>query len=384
MLGNNRVFSPEETEDFKTEKELRNYWQRKGVKKADELPIEVLDPRNEHGFQGENTFENFENRFLYDWFSCSFKFFEPYRLLDYLGLLNFNYEITNGKNGYQKRLFYGGVSVSYEYKDVQNPRVLLELSGSGCRVFEEYGKGDWEELFEFVRNNPSICRMTRLDVAFDDFSGLINLETFRRQIRKGAIVAQASYYSVIESSDNLGEEIKNTAVTIYVGSQKSDCFVRFYDKAAQRGLDRHWKRAELVMKGNHALEFIKNPLPIGQKFGGVLNRYMRFVDLKGYDSSNKSKCPTSAFWLKIVKTAEKISIVSKENTEYTFSRLVRYIGKQCSNSIRTAVTALGVDGFLHFIRRSSILLPEKYRVILKNYALDYDLYGEEVFKQCPT
>ena len=51
----------------------------------------------------------------------------------------------------------------------------LEMSGQGCRAFESFGTGNYEALFQEVLDNPSEMNLTRLDVAFDDHGGLLDI-----------------------------------------------------------------------------------------------------------------------------------------------------------------------------------------------------------------
>ena len=54
------------------------------------------------------------------------------------------------------------------------PVCVWRCPGQGCRDFETFGKGDWW-LFEFIRLTGGT--VTRLDIAYDDFSGVLPLRT---------------------------------------------------------------------------------------------------------------------------------------------------------------------------------------------------------------
>ena len=63
--------------------------------------------------------------------------------------------------------------------------VCVEMSGKGCRTFEEFGNGDYEWIFTLVRQQQpdGEMKITRLDVAYDDFYkkyGIIHSQTNKR------------------------------------------------------------------------------------------------------------------------------------------------------------------------------------------------------------
>lgn len=48
---------------------------------------------------------------------------------------------------------------------------------SGCRAFESFGSGNYEALFDGAHLEPEDVHTTRLNIAFDDHSGLLDIDT---------------------------------------------------------------------------------------------------------------------------------------------------------------------------------------------------------------
>ena len=58
-------------------------------------------------------------------------------------------ELGHGRNGYRKGLYFASISILYD----GNPGMgaCLDMSGQGCRSFEEYGTGDFDGLFRLFQ-----------------------------------------------------------------------------------------------------------------------------------------------------------------------------------------------------------------------------------------
>ena len=48
---------------------------------------------------------------------------------------------------------------------------------SGCRAFESFGSGNYKAPFNEARLAPEDIHLTRLDIAFDHHSGLLDIDT---------------------------------------------------------------------------------------------------------------------------------------------------------------------------------------------------------------
>jgi phage replication initiation protein len=301
-----------------------------------------------------------ENVILYDWFTGTSKVDSPEQIIKFLGLQNIEFQQIYGFHGYRHRYYYDGISIHYDGHQ-SDMGVCLEMSGQGCRVFETFGSGNWNEIFNKFCVEDNSHNITRLDVAYDDFTGIIPLEQIAELTRKQLYIAKARKWSVDYSSDGL---------SVYIGSNKSDVLIRFYDKASERGYDDdvHWVRCEIQFRKDRAKSFIECDGTIGRKYAGVLNNYLRFIE-ENPDDTNRNRWETEQFWLDFVQTVEKISIYTAKDVEYNFDRTERYVLNQCGNSIETMIKCVGEKGFLSRLQSRGSELTERHLMIIDNYRL---------------
>jgi phage replication initiation protein len=315
------------------------------------------------GFKGEDSEENL---ILYDWFSVTSHKDSPEDLIAVLGMGEVQFIEMYGFHGYKKSLFYDGVRINFA--GTEEMGVNLEMSGQGCRVFETFGHGDWQGLFKLFTSDPKMYNITRIDVAYDDHTGLLDISKIARSTRKGWYVSKSKNNDVIYSTR---KTVKGTSINI--GSKQSDVLIRIYDKAAERKLiDKHWIRCELQLRRERALNFILLNKPIGEAFGGVINNYLRYVRPTGNDS-NVRRWQTEKFWLNFVSSVEKISLYTKKDIEYNLLRVEKYILKQAGNSIDTYIQCVGLEYFLTGLRKRETYLRIHQRELIAQYK---DLTGE--------
>jgi phage replication initiation protein len=319
------------------------------------------------GFHGEDSEENL---ILYDWLSVTSHVDSPQSVIKLLGMDNVQFTEMYGFHGYKRRLFYDGISINFDGKE--NMGINLEMSGQGCRVFETFGHGDWQSLFKLFTFDDKTYNITRLDIAYDDHIGLLDISKIARSTRKGWYVARSQNNDTIYSTRK-----KIKGISVNIGSKQSDVLIRIYDKAAERKLiDRHWIRCELQLRRERALNFILIEKPIGEAFSGVLHNYLSYVRPTGTDS-NIRRWKQEQFWTDFVKSIEKISLYTKKDIEYNLSRVERYIFKQAGNSIDTYIQCVGIDYFLENLRKRETYLNIHQRALIDQYKA---AIGEEVGK----
>lgn len=189
-----------------------------------------------------------ENLILYDWLSFTMKVADPYTIVDLLGLFNVPWELTKGARGYKDRLYFNCISIHFNGRDDMG--VWCEMSGQGCRAFESLTTlpGKWDDLFQSI--NDLHLNITRLDVAYDDHIGLLDIDQIIQDTRAQEYVSKSNYWEVIESSK--GQSLQ-------FGSPQSDVLIRIYDKARERNcpLVQHWIRCELQLRRERAISFTK-------------------------------------------------------------------------------------------------------------------------------
>ena len=256
------------------------------------------------------------------------------------------------RNGYPLQTYWNGITISYGaddprfYKDPAKVRndmgICVNLSGQGCRTFETYGHGDWSKLFGyFFRDTELIARehrqfkrynITRLDIAYDDHIGLLDMRQLEYDTRERNYVSRAKY-AEITWSDRQEDDIQG--MTIQVGSDKSEIKIRIYDKAAERGFkDQHWIRCEIQIRNSRAVEAVKDIHQRGHLCDtatGILRNYLTYRERTA--DSNPSRWPIAAYWERVLLNMEKLSLWVKPGEEYNFHKTEYWLCKQYGQAI---------------------------------------------------
>lgn len=308
-----------------------------------------------------------ENVILYDWLTVSSKNEDPQAWVKLLGMESFGWdELGHGRSGYRKGLCFGSISILYD----GNPGMgaCLDMSGQGCRSFEEYGTGDFDGLFRLFQQGEGY-HVTRLDVAFDDHSGILDIWQLFRDTDKVDEDAEQQFVSKFRKSKVEKEfDDGRPGITVYHGSKKSAVLIRIYDKAAERGLpkEQHWVRVELQLRDERASAFCFDPAPIGVLFRGVLANYVRYVDDPGTDS-NRWRWPMKPYWEDLIEQVGRIRLYVKPGVEYNIGQLNNFVFEQASNAMAAAFQIYGVPFCVQKIQERKVMENPKYKRLVEQY-----------------
>jgi len=299
------------------------------------------------------TFLQCENLMLYDWFSFTSKIDDALSIIQLLGIDTKLFRTVKGARGYLDREYFMGISIHHGGRD----EVWCEMSGTGCRAFETYGNGAWDTLFELCSGKD--YHVTRLDVAFDDHSGVFNLETLYKDCTAKHFVSKFTSWQATKSSEG---------ITIYHGSPKSDVRFRIYDKARERNrVDAgHWVRFEIQMRDDRAQQFINLMIlqTVGEVFTGVINNYLRYV--KPTDDSNNRRWPTQKYWSKFIGCAGKLSLYVNPGIEYNILNLENFVVNQAGAASGAYISIVGEDAYIEKCREKfAQTRNEKYNRLVK-------------------
>lgn len=291
---------------------------------------------------------------IYDALSITSNIHQVSDIIEILGLQDVPWMTVNGAKGFKYRLYYDCISIHFCRDD---DYIWLELTGQGCRAFESYGTGDYDGLFQLVHDNPQNMKITRLDVAFDDHSGVLDIERIRDDTRNGNFISFFKKWKIEEGSDG---------ICIYHGSKSSEILIRIYDKAAEKGYTdgRHWVRVEVQFRRDRAMQFVFADGSLVNRFCGVLSNYLRFVIPNELDS-NKRRWETCDYWCKLLNNALPLSLYVKPGTEYNMINMANYVFKQGGNAIDATIQILGVDGFLDELHARETRPNPKYSEIVR-------------------
>lgn len=326
------------------------------------------------------------NKILIDYLSFTVSNITIDELKSIFGFNKLSFSELKGAKGYLDRLYYDGISVHYNGKE-EIADFWVEMSGQGCRVFETYGHGDWIYTFSHLLNLSDV-NITRLDVAYDDFNYLIDLNS---------IVSDTLAHRYVSKADNRSWDVhlsgEGTCVTI--GKSKSTVSCRIYDKAAERHREQeieHWVRCELQLRYSSAYQFmvllcdhqsvipvhsndsvfknisIDDGLNIDILFFGVLNNFLRYINPDANNDSNLWRKPCAEHWEKFAHsvTDERISLWVKPGVEYNIMKLDHYVEDMASGAVCTYAMIHGIDKLVQCLIKRLPYLNTKYQYLIQN------------------
>lgn len=317
-----------------------------------------------------------ENRLLFDWVSFSTRKHDPGQIMELIGMTDVPWQITKGGNGYTHRYFFGDVSISFSEGSMVNVNgfYLLEMSGQGCRTFETYGNGDYNKLFSLIQaelGKPPVdqdVRVTRLDIAFDDVTGVFDLLLIAKKIFNGHFVSRFK-------TDPDCHIYPGGSSGTHFGRKGSNVFIRIYDKARERGFksldNKHWVRCELQLRSDASRGVVNNlkDFSVGSLYCSVLRRYLCFKEPSDTES-NKSRWEDSPWWIEHLKNAVGVSLFDKLGVTYNYSKAEKYVLTQPLGAIKSLLAILGPDEFLDFIDRQPMPKNPKYARMIAETELE--------------
>lgn len=335
-----------------------------------------------------------ENAIVIDWLTITF---HDVSVLDVQRLLGLDVDIDWDdrlafRHGYPRQCSFANIIIRHgadkvvNYKDTEKSTaaekvrydmgISLDMSGNGCRAFETYGHGDWLKLLSDICNLDTQVNFTRIDLAFDDHEGILDINRIRQD-------AEARYYTGspkkcrVVWSDDQRKDIQG--LTVYIGSQASAVYLRIYDKAAERDYhDRHWVRVEMVLRMDRALSAVAEILKlqdVGATFRGVLRNYCCFREPS--NDSNKSRWPIAKYWEDLLEKAGRIRLWISPGEPYNFRKTEDHMIHQYGQAVQAFYEIHGnILDLLDLSRQAHPQLGKKYRVAINEAKLEQQRYAE--------
>lgn len=351
-----------------------------------------------------------ENNYLIDWLSFTIQSDingigkrAVKGFLEKMGLDNLPFlEKETGRHGYNRsmsiqnyiNIYYNEVKFNEFDEDnidkldrIVKMGVHFEFSGQGCRILEQ--EKNWLDWFEILDNMA--VRYSRLDIALDDFQGLLDFDVLEEKIKKGEVISLSRTRNIDSSLDfKKAEKLDNNGnskgKTIYFGNRQSLMMIRFYDKKREQEEKKiscpysFWQRYEIVLKREKATDFI-NKLKTGVDFAElylkVLAGLIRFVD-RGADK-NKARWKTSEFWSDFIKGSEGVKLKSK-NLDPSLDKTIKWIDESVMTSLQllAEVAKLGDLDLLEILKNSRTREKSERQKSMLN---EFDLLNEEQKKE---
>lgn len=321
-------------------------------------------------------YEEYTNKLMIkiDWLSFTVqKSMTPKGVIEYFGMdIEEFKEEARGLNGYRKQYTYringnnGLIRVLYDGQ--MGMGVHIDVSGSAIHHFFEAFEnkltcdtpfGDkalqLPEDFDFQNKENivvvllayirHIANFTRIDIALDDFGPFFTLGEINALVENKQMVTKFRTYKRVVESSVSDSTIKGE--TIYVGSNKSDAFIRIYNKALEQKMDdMNWIRWEIQLRDARAEAFVDmllsdalKPVPFASAAVSLLAGFLRFIEL---DNANRSRCSTSEKWLEFIASASALHL-SVPKKEASIDTKLEWIQKQVTPTLAGLIYAYDGD-----------------------------------------
>jgi DNA relaxase NicK len=314
-----------------------------------------------------------QNQVVIDYITMTSKIHSQQQVKELLGMSNAEFIPIRSYYGYQNCDYCNGVRIHWSNNDKVS-EVCIDCSGKGCRTVEGFNKGtswNWYNFFKFFEEDIKSrdVHISRVDIASDDFSGILDMNTITSYTQARKYVCRAK----CEPWGTWGRKVE-----VYYGSEKSDRLLRFYDKKLEQKREdiEHWIRVEMQCRNDSAVSFILNYLScpdIGKLYSGVLLDYLRFTTQPNKRSDNAHRLHTASFWAKFLGNVERIKQCYLQGQDYTLMQLDNYVEGQTASSIRTYLIAHGGDVTSLIDCIKNVRLNERQRGLLQSMLSDDSL-----------
>ena len=380
---------------------------------------------------------NLETGYKLDYLSFTMQkkdFFE----LDVLAKLKYkldDFDETTGRYFYNSALTLNNYVTLY-YNDENSPdkrlygntkdTVALFFTGQGCTDLALKFNNDIYSLFELLYSFG--VKITRIDLAFDDFDGLLNFDLIEYKLNQGEYRSRKRSFSVhkggsektditddiktdynVVKSGNVKQELLGR--TIYLGAPRSSAknivYARFYDKLLQYQAksqilpDRAeatgvWQRYELVFKRSKAHDLFlcylfddnyKNN--IDKLYKAALRDMIEFLDVKEVDSveTHKRYWDVSPWWNDFLEYDDKLKFANHEK-DADLGRMLKWLMTSVFPNLKLLEKIFDEFGydFFDMLKIESfrkVYSKKQYRVFNQSLELDkgiFDTYIDTYFK----
>lgn len=289
--------------------------------------------------------EQKQNRCLIDWFRCSIPN-TNLRIVanDILGI-----DFSNFLGGTVKVSPFPSYNTIVSFANINlhssenHKNVLIDLSGQGCRQYEEYMDRvegwHWYRLISYILEIEG--KISRIDLALDVFDDSSpSVRVLQDYIKRGQLSCKAQKFVEINSGRVLDGKL--LGFTIYIGA--SPQILRIYDKKQERRDNvgeivnvEKWVRWELELTGKKAMLVaykISSGKPLNSIIKGILSAHYCFKTKpkNPSDLNNKDRLPNMRWWDKFIGEIEKIPLNVKRE-KMTLQKKKKWVEENTAKSI---------------------------------------------------
>lgn len=214
------------------------------------------------------------------------------------------------KHSYTVKTDEGGVLLNIGIGG-QNNTVFFGLTGLGTKLADD----GWESrLYDFLANQAENARITRIDLAHDDFGGNYSSFHLANQAESDDkfITAMTRNRPAVQYAGEVKhDDPYNKGLTLYVGSRKNGKVFRGYEKGKQLGDDgSNWFRGEVELHNKKRLIPFDILLSPTQYFAGFYPYCDELIQLANEFKKNSDNTNNSSIVSKKIKCVKNESSIS--------------------------------------------------------------------------
>lgn len=297
--------------------------------------------------------------------------------------------------GYYFNIFYN--DPAKEVSQNSSSSINFQLTGNGCtdlgyhleRLLDSKDdEANWLHLFKWLIQMG--CKITRVDLALDDFHGYCNFETMIKHLKQGYYRSVKKTYSINRGAD---QRQNSKGLTIYVGKMPAGgagsagvIYARFYKKldefkeknqlapkiARDSGV---WDRYEISFskkKARKVVDAIIQASSFGKIYFGVLRDLIEFLNpvrnQNGNLYRNKDNWQLCKWWADFLQDAEKVKIGSDASRETNLPELLQWVRTAVVPSLRL-LEQIGLENnfdIYQLIKQCDVTFAKKQKRLLKD------------------
>lgn len=345
---------------------------------------------------------------LVDWASFTFKDeVNPKVIINLLGYSENDFlQLPKGRYGYASALKCFSCDLYILYSGKEDMGVHVDITGSAIlEVLEHFynkrivktpfGSDGYltdsieatvlSDLFRAIFDAGG--SFSRIDLAVDDIgANYFTMDELQELLESNRCVSKFHGYRH-DISRSFDGTVKGN--TFYLGSRKSLCMLRIYDKQleqnAKKKIDRislsdtPWVRWELELKNEYATKaarYIIGDMLLGCVISGILGSYLRLII---NDHSRKSNCTTLPKWTLFLGGVLKLSLY-QYNEPKTIDDSINWLYKQVAPSLAMIITSFDGDMtiFMDMISNGRHRLSKRHIAMINAFRLRFS-NSKEVF-----
>lgn len=253
----------------------------------------------------------------------------------------------------------------------------IDLSGQGCQFVNKYS--DFQSLLvNIVKSNS---RVTRLDLAGDDFENLIDFDDIENCWRYGLWRGAARSIDCRMPRGFDGRRL--SGCTFYIGSPSSDCYMRIYDKQVQMETDKPWVRCELQLRRGYAHKIVAlYALQDFEQISEIYRRicYDRVRFLKKKDENRNSEYDIPCEWWLAFLDGCNVGFKLTRNDEIDYLKTLHWLETKCISALSLYREVYTFSGIIRLTDEGKQKMSKRHQIMLAELKAEeqYIDYAERI------